>query len=786
MDILQERQDTLYIATSKYYLALSIFKIGLSANCYGRVSSLNTSNPSFEDAIADIYFMYKFKVSTEYFSLKHIESVIHQKFNKYRYVRPDRTSEWFSFNDITIETVITYIEYWCKKQDCLISLEGPFTFETSYNEYVKINKDNKDTTNELSKAFQLVSENHIPSTILRNKKLEKYQLELINDVIKYYQNPLNISGYYISPCGSGKTIMTIKILQFFNHFNKIIICVPRVSIAEQWIETLNKLNISGYKIFFCSSKSISKKIGNYNNSTDIDDITKWLINDKIIIISSYASSIKLRKAIVKSKCDICFAILDEAHHMVGTVYNDTDTDTDSDSDNKDNSIEDIDLEETDEEKDKISNIGKSRALLNLFNIKQKLFITATPRVIKNKTINGFYSMDDESIFGKKIHEIKLRELINEGIMPDYKIIISHSIEYSQDYINDKAKVIIKHMMQKNPYYTNNTNPDNNDTAINNKHYILNKLIIFMETNESGKKIKQYLDTINDVDVIYIDGNMTVHEYNDSILKFKDSSRRSIIINCKMLNEGVDITIADSVAICYGKHSRVEIIQMLLRAGRWTPDKSFFYILLPLSNGEGYEGIEDVLASLAINDDALMEEITLKSNSDSDETKTSGGCGNGNSGSSGSGSSKTNTASGDSIIEEDKINRIYIDTVNSLDVEKLRETFKNIRDLKQATIKTTTIKQKTFEEICKIIRANNITTRDHYNSKYIEINLPNIIDLQRYGRKIYGNDGAFDIPENGFVDESQLMDYPRQKWITLKTFPQFYEPWFNVNNITKII
>ena len=363
-------------------------------------------------------------------------------------------------------------------------------------------------------------------------------------------------------------------------------------------------------------------------------------------------------------------------------------------------------------------------------------------------------------------------------MPDYKIIISHSIEYSQDYINDKAKVIINHMMQKNPYYTNNTNPDNNDTTINNKHYILNKLIIFMETNESGKKMKQYLYTINDVDVIYIDGNMTVHEYNDSILKFKDSSRRSIIINCKMLNEGVDITIADSVAICYGKHSRVEIIQMLLRAGRWTPYKSFFYILLPLSNGEGYEGIEDVLASLAINDEALMEEITLKSNSDSDsdETKTSRGASGSN----------TNTASGDSIIEDDKINRIYIDTINSLDVEKLKVTFKNIRDLKQATIKTTTIKQKTFEEICKIIRANNITTRDHYNSKYIELNLPNIIDLQRYGRKIYSNDGAFDIPENGFVDESQLMDYPRQKWIALNTFPQFYEPWFNVNNITKII
>jgi hypothetical protein len=40
------------------------------------------------------------------------------------------------------------------------------------------------------------------------------------------------------------------------------------------------------------------------------------------------------------------------------------------------------------------------------------------------------------------------------------------------------------------------------------------------------------------------------------------------------------------------------------------------------------------------------------------------------------------------IEDDKINRIYIDTVNSLDVEKLRATFKNIRDFKKAINNTT--------------------------------------------------------------------------------------------------
>jgi superfamily II DNA or RNA helicase len=78
--------------------------------------------------------------------------------------------------------------------------------------------------------------------------------------------------------------------------------------------------------------------------------------------------------------------------------------------------------------------------------------------------------------------------------------------------------------------------------------------------------------------------------------------------CKVLNEGVDIPEANSVAILYPKYSKIEITQMILRAGKWDTDKNLFHILFPITREEDLGGMEEVLISLASADQTLKEEI----------------------------------------------------------------------------------------------------------------------------------------------------------------------------------
>jgi len=78
-----------------------------------------------------------------------------------------------------------------------------------------------------------------------------------------------------------------------------------------------------------------------------------------------------------------------------------------------------------------------------------------------------------------------------------------------------------------------------------------------------------------------------------------------------LGEGVDIPEADSVIIMYPKVSTIEIIQMVLRPGRWYKNKTLFHILIPVLSGEDIDGLERVLSALANIDEKILSEIELK-------------------------------------------------------------------------------------------------------------------------------------------------------------------------------
>jgi superfamily II DNA or RNA helicase len=270
-------------------------------------------------------------------------------------------------------------------------------------------------------------------------------------------------------------------------------------------------------------------------------------------------------------------ILDEAHHMAGIVGK----------------------EDTGE--------GRTRHLIlkaSDLGIK-RLSLTYTPRFIVddgNKNIE-YLTMDDDSIFGKKIAELKIRDLIHKGVLPDYHIWSIRDKAKKGTGIIGKAECILEAWRAT-------------EIIRGEEKHILHHLIVFTRTGEGGDKeaveLEKWLkDNVED-DTLILRATSSNIKY---VIRQFNEAKRAIIVNCKVLGEGVDIPVANAVAITYPKQSRGEITQMILRAGRWYEGKSVFHVLIPTLGDEDLSGFEEVLTALASCDEQIRDEIVLRTKPD---------------------------------------------------------------------------------------------------------------------------------------------------------------------------
>jgi superfamily II DNA or RNA helicase len=446
------------------------------------------------------------------------------------------------------------------------------------------------------------TERFIEDNSLKNKVLDAIQTPAIQTLIQFIKSD-ELAGQLIAPCGSGKTNMTCKAIQ---DLKRVVICVPSLRIQEQWGNAVRKdcLFLGG-------------------DADDWVSIEQVLKTDSFCIITTYMSCKHLIEILPETTELIVF---DEAHHMTGLV-----------SENNQNGQ------------------GITRALLKSLVDKRmkRLFLTFTPKDFDCDDDMIVMSMNDETIFGKQIVEIKLRDLINQGVLPDYII-----WALSSEGVGIQAK------MEQILLAWNSTQ--------------INHLIVFVEDLVDKDIVKEYLKDKVDCPVLSIDRSQDTKRVIDEF-----QVERAILIDCRRLGEGVDIPIADSVAILYPKQSVVDIVQMVLRAGRWYEYKSVFHILLPHVTDEDMSGIQNVILALAKYDEALRGEVMFSVSSkkkgydelyDKDVGKTSDG-------------------------------RIQYDMISSTDIEKMHECFGKIRTL--------LIPKSNKKEIQKLCHSKNIKDSKEY-------------------------------------------------------------------------
>jgi superfamily II DNA or RNA helicase len=527
----------IYIASSQNYIKNGYLKIGLTNEPQNRLSTYLTGCPPNETKDNDIYFVKLWSIKSD--NIRKYEKILHNNYKQYRLMRniPNDT-EWFKFPIQVIEDTINNIgkNDWIDKEEYITDINRKIYLNHNYHYNIDFIDDIQERIN----------------------KLVDFQKPTIDKLINFFNNTTKISGKLHAPCGYGKGRVPIQAMKGI--MNRVIILCPSYYLLYQW-----KQNILKEKLF--DNNDILLISGNHQRSQE--DINNHFNKNKFCIISTFLSSNKITKL-----DNIQCVIYDEAHHMTGILP-------------KDDNI----------------GVGCSRELIkrikdNNLKIKQ-LFLTFTPKTIHSIDEDIKYLSMDDDIFGYEIANINFREMVNIGVLPDYRVwtirdrdTLGEGLIAKVDMIKEcwKSKECIK----------------DSDKLV--ERFILNKLIVFAKDHYDATKIYELLKDLDDTDVLYLEKDEnSIKKTNE----FRKKNHRSIIINCKKLGEGVDIPEADSVIIMYPKSSTIEIIQMLLRPGRWYINKPIFHMLIPILDDEDIGGLERVLVALADVDPKIVTEIEIK-------------------------------------------------------------------------------------------------------------------------------------------------------------------------------
>lgn len=538
----------LYLATSAFYRLLYIVKLGMTEDLYGRRSTYQTScppglTPHSHDIDYDAVWETDALTRDDLF---HYEDILHNQFIKWRMMRSiPGDSEWFDFKGHSpLEIVREFMKTmpWVKR-------------EVPPSEIAPLKRLSRQLRKQHAKNI-----NFLGSPTKRNEVLNKIQEPVIQAIQQFILNMLLFAGFVIAPCGSGKTLMTCKGIK---GLKKVIICCPSNQIQGQWASTLITEGVF-------TNKQILNMGSSNNGTTNQDAIRTFMHQDTYCVITTYMSSNLLVDIITN---DTQILVLDEAHHLGGIVGKEDESE------------------------------GKTRRLMMKATELQvkRLSLTFTPRIVRNdENLDMEYaSMDDTHIFGSQIAELKIRDLIRKGVLPDYRLWSLRDSLKKGTGILGKAKLILEAWEAK-------------EIVRGIEQNILHHLIVFTRTGEGGDKeaveLEKWLKDNVEEDTIVL---RATSSNIDSVIRKFNEAKRAIIVNCKVLGEGVDIPVANAVAVTYPKHSRGEITQMLLRAGRWYEGKSVFHILLPVLDDDDMSGFEDVLTALASCDDQLRDEVILR-------------------------------------------------------------------------------------------------------------------------------------------------------------------------------
>ncbi len=482
------------------------------------------------------------------------------------------------------------------------------------------------------------------------KVLKSHQVDAVNALIKGFVNDNDERGRLTMACGTGKTFTSLKFLEEYKRLKEknvvnVLYLVPSIALLSQTIFEWNNNLSDEYKACnfgICSDSTAGREKGRrktddeniikmpIKSTTNVEDIYEAYEKERAKIgfnffFSTYQSIDVVHDFQKKSGLKFDFTICDEAHRTIGKKKIGTDV----------------------EEETVFTRIHRD----DYIDSEKRLYMTATEKIYvenaKDKAkANGYevYSMDDETIFGKRFYLLTFGEAISRGLLMDYRVMVltidKHelaSIKLPNLSLEFSAKILgsLRGMSK----ISNLDNPD--EFKADPKQ--MQRIVAFTSTIDDADDAAKAYDSLKNKSVLgeekllengyiipsakVVKGTFSSQEKNKALKRLKSNDIKShecrILTNARCLSEGVDVPALDGVVFLAQKKSQVDIIQAVGRVMRKFgagEDKKFGYIIIPvivdsekdvaqaLSNSPDYKIVWQVIQALRSHDERLDNNI----------------------------------------------------------------------------------------------------------------------------------------------------------------------------------
>jgi superfamily II DNA or RNA helicase len=426
-----------------------------------------------------------------------------------------------------------------------------------------------------------------------------YQQSVLDKIDDFYKS--NNIGKIIHCCGLGKALLGLLITQKLN-YKLVLIGVPSIYLQKQMKNEILRLFNYSNNILYVGGETEYNQ--NYTiPSTTSNDVINNFINQNSnsikFIITTYSSC----KALTEDYC-FDFKIGDEAHHLVGTEYENT------------------------------------KNAFHSIKSKKTLFMTATEKSFENNKNNKIiYSMDDTTIFGQCIDSKSIKWAIENKKITDYKLVIIKNTEHEIDLIINSLNI------SNNIQNLIKTNKDLFLSAFMSlksmeKYTDLTHILIYTNKTENAELVNNFVNIILDLKIMNIDNknfyNKAIHSNSKEILidikssddkiiegeltKFKKASK-GIISSVYIFGEGFDCPRLNGVVFAENMESDIRIVQSTLRPNRL--DRNFphkeAYVIIPyidtknfIDDTSSFDKCRKIIAKIRNADETMEQKIHVLS------------------------------------------------------------------------------------------------------------------------------------------------------------------------------
>ena len=249
-------------------------------------------------------------------------------------------------------------------------------------------------------------------------------------------------------------------------------------------------------------------------------------------------------------------------------------------------------------------VYNSVSILELyFGSYYKIYIDEAHHIVKPLLYATIYDIDDDVEISRYNHIIKSLTKYNNNVYLSATIDMIQNFTYYKKDIRDMIEN--KYLCDYNIHI-----PIFNDDITNInicEHLITNyrNIIIYCNTQKEGKMINNIMNNIMKDCSEYIDCITSKSKRNNIIKKYKDG-KIPFLVNVRILVEGFDAPITKGICFMHLPSSKTTIIQIIGRALRLHPLKTIAHIILPFSNKEDENNINNFLKVIATNDKRIKQ------------------------------------------------------------------------------------------------------------------------------------------------------------------------------------